>query len=143
MKAIGSVGGVARILALALPLLAMSALIAANSGSAVVAVVAVTVALAAPPLLQLLACRAARRIGSPSLPRRVWIAVSAALWLGLAGGVAMGQHFLSVQSGPGELLFLRLAGAAWLGATVAAILTLVFAVAMTVRLIAAPRPALG
>lgn len=132
-----------RIVALAVPLLGLAALTAANSGSVASAVAVLTVAVITPFALHLLVRLAARRIGSASLPRRVWIAVTTAVWFGIAGVLAMGQHFTSVESGPGEMLFLRLAGAAWLGATVALLLSLVFAVAMTVRLIAAPRPALA
>jgi hypothetical protein len=143
MKTATSAGQVARIIALALPLAALAALTASNSGSVVAIVVAVTAAVITPIALHLLTRVATRRIGSASLPRGVWIAVTAALWFGIAGALAMGQHFLSVEAGPGELLFLQLAGAAWLGATVALLLSLVFAVAMTVRLIAGPRPALA
>ena len=141
MKTTSTSGQAVRILALALPLLALAAVVAANSGSVLAAVVAVTAAVVTPPVLNLLADRAARRLGSAALPRRVWIAVTCALWLGITGAMAMGQHFLSVQAGPGELLFLQIAGAAWLGATVSLLLSLVFAVAMTVRLIASPRSA--
>lgn len=142
MKTATTAGQVARIIALALPLAALAALTAANNGSPVAIVVAITAAGVAPVALHLLMRVATRRIGSASLPRGVWITVTSALWCGIAGALAMGQHFLSVDAGSGELLFLQLAGAAWLGATVAILLALVFAVAMTVRLIAGPRPAL-
>lgn len=141
MTSPSTAGQVTRTIALALPLAALAAVTAATSGSVVAAVAVVTAAVVAPIALHLLTRLATRRIGSAALPRRVWAAVTAALWLGIAGAVAMGQHSLSVAGGPGELLFLRLAGAAWLGATVAILLALVFAVAMTVRLIAGPRPA--
>ncbi|GIT79588.1 hypothetical protein LLS1_12570 [Leifsonia sp. LS1] len=143
MKRTSTSGQAVRILALALPLLALAALVGTNSGSALAAAVSVAAALVTPPVLNFLATRATRRLGSASLPRRVWIAVTCALWLGITGALAMGQHFLSVQAGAGELLFLQIAGAAWLGATVSVLLSLVFAVAMTVRLIASPRPAEG
>lgn len=139
MKSAITAGQVVRIVALAVPLLALAVLAAVNSGSTVAAVAFLAAAAAAPIALHLLARVATRRIGSGSLPRRVWIALTTALWFGIAGALAMGQHFVSVEAGPGELLFLRLAGAAWLGATVALLLSLVFAVAMTVRLIAGPR----
>ncbi|MFF2053538.1 hypothetical protein ACFVU2_18190 [Leifsonia sp. NPDC058194] len=130
---------VIRITALALPLLALAALTASNTGNAVAAVIVLTAAVAAPIALHVLARLATRRLGSASLPRRVWVTVTTALWFGIAGALAMGQHALSMESGPGEMLFFRIAGAAWLGATVAIMLALVFAVAMTVRLIAGTR----